>query len=167
MNKVKNEEAPDYSTSKPAWKTAQDRAIKLLNKELQQRDCHHSEGTFTSPEITTAYLRISLAMEEREHFHCLFLNNQHQLLQDRRMFSGTIDGSSVYPREVVKAALEIGAAAVIFAHNHPSGMADPSQADKQITEKLKQALALFDIRVLDHFVIGSGEPYSFAEHGLL
>ncbi|RIZ67494.1 MAG: hypothetical protein D0528_12040, partial [Methylococcales bacterium] len=83
------------------------------------------------------------------------------------LFRGTIDGASVYPREVVKQALHHNAAAVIFAHNHPSGVTEPSQADKQITEKLKKALDLFDIRVLDHFIIGDGEPYSFAEHGLI
>jgi len=83
------------------------------------------------------------------------------------LFRGTIDGASVYPREVVKQALYHNAAAVIFAHNHPSGITEPSPADKQITEKLKQALALFEIRVLDHFIIGDGDPYSFAEHGLL
>jgi DNA repair protein RadC len=83
------------------------------------------------------------------------------------MFRGTIDGASVYPREVAKKALFHNAAAVIFAHNHPSGINEPSQADKLITEKLKQALNLLDIRVLDHFIIGDGQPYSFAEHGLL
>ena len=97
----------------------------------------------------------------------MFLDNQHRVIQLDELFRGTIDGASVYPREVVKQALHHNAAAVIFAHNHPSGVTEPSQADKQITEKLKKALDLFDIRVLDHFIIGDGEPYSFAEHGLI
>ncbi|MDV3242137.1 MAG: hypothetical protein LOY00_10275, partial [Methylocaldum sp.] len=83
------------------------------------------------------------------------------------LFRGTIDGASVYPREVVKKALSFNAAAVIFAHNHPSGIAEPSEADKHITQRLKQALSLIDIRVLDHFIVGDGEAYSFAEHGLI
>jgi DNA replication and repair protein RadC len=83
------------------------------------------------------------------------------------LFRGTIDGASVYPREVVKRALFHNAAAIIFAHNHPSGVNTPSQADKHITNKLQQALMLFDIRVLDHFIIGDGQPYSFSEHGIL
>ena len=100
-------------------------------------------------------------------FACLFLDNQHRVIHLDQLFRGTIDGASVYPREVVKKALHHNAAAVIFAHNHPSGISEPSPADKQITEKLKQALALLDIRVLDHFIIADGQPYSFAEHGLI
>ncbi|CAA9890935.1 protein associated with replication fork, possible DNA repair protein [Candidatus Methylobacter favarea] len=121
----------------------------------------------TSPDATRAYLSAQLRGYSYEVFACLFLDNQHRVIQLDELFRGTIDGASVYPREVVKQALYQNAAAVIFAHNHPSGIAEPSQADKQITEKLKQALALFDIRVLDHFIIGDGQPYSFAEHGLI
>ncbi|WP_428353325.1 RadC family protein [Methyloprofundus sp.] len=121
----------------------------------------------TSPEATRAYLSNQLRHYPHEVFACLFLDNQHHILKFEELFRGTIDGASVYPREVVKKALEHNAAAVIFAHNHPSGISEPSQADKMITEKLKDALALLDIRVLDHFIIGDGSPYSFAEHGLL
>jgi len=121
----------------------------------------------TSPEATRAYLSNQLRGYSFEVFACLFLDNQHHILEFEELFRGTIDGASVYPREVVKKALDHNAAAVIFAHNHPSGIAEPSQADKLITEKLKQALGLMDIRVLDHFIIGDGIPYSFAEHGLL
>ena len=131
-------------------------------KEILQRG-----NALTSPEITKAYLSAQLRGYTYEVFACLFLDNQHRVIQLDELFKGTIDGASVYPREVVKQALHYNAAAVIFAHNHPSGISLPSQADKQITEKLKQALALFDIRVLDHFIIGDGEPYSFAEHGQL
>ena len=121
----------------------------------------------TSPEATRAYLSQQLRHYQHEVFACLFLDNQHHILEFEELFRGTIDSASVYPREVVKKALAHNAAAVIFAHNHPSGISEPSQADKLITDKLKQALALIDIRVLDHFIIGDGQPYSFAEHGLL
>lgn len=121
----------------------------------------------TSPDITRAYLSAQLRGYSYEVFACLFLDNQHRVLQFEELFRGTIDGASVYPREVAKKALSHNAAAVIFAHNHPSGINEPSQADRQITDKLKQALALFDIRVLDHFIVGDGVPYSFAEHGLV
>ena len=131
-------------------------------KEIIQRG-----SALTSPEITRAYLSAQLRGYSYEVFACLFLDNQHRVIQLDELFRGTIDGASVYPREVVKQALYHNAAAVIFAHNHPSGVTEPSQADKQITEKLKKALDLFDIRVLDHFIIGDGEPYSFAEHGLI
>jgi DNA repair protein RadC len=124
-------------------------------------------NALTSPEITRAYLSAQLRGYSYEVFACLFLDNQHRVIQFDELFRGTLDSASVYPREVAKQALLHNSAAVIFAHNHPSGISEPSQADKQITEKLKQALALFDIRVLDHFIIGDGQPYSFAEHGLL
>ena len=124
-------------------------------------------SALTSPEITKAYLSAHLRGYAYEVFACLFLDNQHRVIKFAELFKGTIDGASVYPREVVKQALDHNAAAVIFAHNHPSGITEPSQSDKQITEKLKQALGLFDIRVLDHFIIGDGDPYSFAEHGLV
>lgn len=131
-------------------------------KEILQRG-----SALTSPDMTRAYLSAQLRGYSYEVFACLFLDNQHRVIQLDELFRGTIDGASVYPREVVKQALFHNAAAVIFAHNHPSGIAEPSQADQHITEKLKQALALFDIRVLDHFIIGDGMPYSFAEHGLI
>ncbi|MDD5274941.1 MAG: DNA repair protein RadC [Methylovulum sp.] len=131
-------------------------------KEIIQRG-----SALTSPEITRAYLSAQLRGYSYEVFACLFMDNQHRVIQLDELFRGTIDSASVYPREVVKRALHHNAAAVIFAHNHPSGISEPSQADKQITHKLKDALALFDIRVLDHFIIGDGQPYSFAEHGLL
>lgn len=121
----------------------------------------------TNPQATRAYLSAQLRGYSYEVFACLFLDNQNRIILLEELFRGTIDGASVYPREVAKRALHHNAAAVIFAHNHPSGINEPSQADKQITEKLKQVLVLFDIRVLDHFIIGDGQPYSFAEHGLL
>lgn len=124
-------------------------------------------SVLNSPDATRAYLNAQLKGYSFEVFGCLFLDNQHRVIQWEELFRGTIDSASVYPREVAKRALHHHAAAVIFAHNHPSGINEPSQADKHITDKLKQALGLFDIRVLDHFIIGDGRPYSFAEHGLL
>lgn len=124
-------------------------------------------SALTSPETTRAYLSSQLRGYNHEVFACLFLDNQHRVIRWEELFRGTIDGTSVYPREVAKQALQHHAAAVIFAHNHPSGINEPSQADRLITDKLKQALALFDIRVLDHFIVGDGAPYSFAEHGLI
>jgi DNA repair protein RadC len=124
-------------------------------------------NALTSPDITRAYLSAQLRGYSYEVFACLFLDNQHRVLQWEELFRGTIDGTSVYPREVAKRALFHHAAAVIFAHNHPSGVSEPSQADRAITDKLKQALGLFDIRVLDHFIVGDGAPFSFAEHGLI
>lgn len=124
-------------------------------------------NALTNPDITRAYLSSQLRGYSYEVFACLFLDNQHRVLQWEELFRGTIDGASVYPREVAKRALFHHAAAVIFAHNHPSGINEPSQADRAITDKLKQALALFDIRVLDHFIIGDGPAFSFAEHGLI
>lgn len=121
----------------------------------------------TSPDVTRSFLTAHLREYDHEVFACLFLDNRHRIIEFEKLFTGTIDGASVYPRVVVKKALAHNAAAVIFAHNHPSGIAEPSQADRQITQKLAQSLALLDIRVLDHFVIGDGEAYSFAEHGLI
>ena len=119
-----------------------------------------------SPEETRQYLRAELQSYPHEVFACLFLDNRHRVISFDKMFYGTIDGASVYPREVVKLALKKNAAAVIFAHNHPSGVAEPSRSDEQITQRLKQALEVVDIRVLDHMVIGD-EVVSFAERGLL
>lgn len=125
------------------------------------------EDSFTDPEVVRAYLKAQLRGYDHEVFACLFLDSKNGLIKLEELFRGTIDGASVYPREVAKKALFYNAASVIFAHNHPSGDTQPSQADKNITEKLKQGLSLFDIRVLDHFIIGNGRPYSFAENGFL
>lgn len=119
----------------------------------------------TSPQQTKLYLSSLLRDRQREAFYLLFLDNQHRVIRDEVLFEGTIDAASVYPREVVKRALHHNAAAVILAHNHPSGIAEPSQADRRITVRLKDALGLVDIRVLDHFVVGDGDVVSFAERG--
>ena len=120
-----------------------------------------------SPADTEIYLLGRLRHLDHELFCCLYLDNRHRVLAFNEMFRGTIDGTSVYPREVVKEALRINAAAVILAHNHPSGVAEPSQADERITRRLKSALELVDIRLLDHLIIGGGEATSLAARGLL
>ncbi|MDC5822009.1 RadC family protein [Vibrio europaeus] len=119
----------------------------------------------TSPEQTKLYLSGLLRDKQREEFFVLFLDNQHRVICGEPLFQGTIDAASVYPREVVKRALEHNSAALILAHNHPSGFAEPSQSDRRITRRISDALALVDIRVLDHFVVGDGEIVSFAERG--
>tara|TARA_R110002110_G_scaffold205066_7_gene416989 strand:- start:109632 stop:110306 length:675 start_codon:yes stop_codon:yes gene_type:complete len=121
----------------------------------------------SSPAATQRFLQHHLGGHKREVFTCIFLDSQHQVLRCEDLFFGTLDGAAVYPREVAVRALQYGAAAVIFAHNHPSGTIDPSAADKRITERLCAALGLLDIRVLDHIIIGRGQAFSFAEQGLL
>lgn len=147
-------------------KYAQSQAVlemsrRYLGEEIKGRDL------LTSPEATRAYLKTQLHHHAREVFACLFLDNRHRVIRYEELFQGTIDGASVHPREVVRRALEVNAAAVIFAHNHPSGVTEPSQADLRITQRLKDALALVDVRVLDHLIIGEGDAASLAEQGLL
>ncbi len=113
------------------------------------------------------YLTAQLRHQPHEIFAALFLDNQHRLIKYEALFNGTIDGASVWPREVVKKVLGYNAAAVIFAHNHPSGVAEPSRADRDITRRLVDALALVDVRVLDHLIVGEGGIVSFAERGLI
>ncbi len=123
--------------------------------------------TLSNPETTQAYLIAKLRDYPYEVFACLFLDNRNRVVQMVELFRGTIDSASIYPRQVVQQAIHYNAAAVIFAHNHPSGFLEPSQADRDITIKLKQALDLLDIRVLDHFILGNGKPFSFAKNGLI
>jgi len=120
-----------------------------------------------SPADTQAFLLAELATEPNEVFCCLYLDNRHRVIKFDRAFHGTIDGTSVYPRVIVKRALELNSAAVIFSHQHPSGVAEPSQADERITQRLKSALELVDIRVLDHLIIGGDTVVSLASRGLL
>lgn len=134
-------------------------AKRYLSETLKRGDA------LTSPEQTKLYLSGVLRDKQREEFYVLFLDNQHRVIRGESLFQGTIDAASVYPREVVKRALELNAAALILAHNHPSGVAEPSQSDRRITRRISDALALVDIRVLDHFVIGDVDIVSFAERG--
>ncbi|PKQ75452.1 hypothetical protein AOX56_19635 [Aeromonas sobria] len=130
--------------------------------ELLQRG-----DALSSPQLTRDYLQAQLRDRPREVFALLLLDNQHRVIQFVELFYGTIDSASVWPREIVQIALKHNAAAVILAHNHPSGVAEPSRADRQITDRITAALALIDIRVLDHLVIGDGITVSFAERGWL
>lgn len=140
----------------------------IIQLALNLLAARHAPGSnLTNPADTTSYLRIKFADYKNEVFCAIFLDNRHRVLTFEEMFQGTVDGASVHPRVVVQRALELNAVAVIFAHNHPSGIAEPSRADEQITQRLKDALALVDVRVLDHIVVGVTETSSFAERGLL
>lgn len=127
----------------------------------------HQGTALTSSKATRDYLTSELRGESREIFAVMFLDNQHKILKFKRLFFGTIDAAAVYPRVVVEQALKQQAAAVILAHNHPSGVAEASIADKQITIRLEKALSLIDIKVLDHIIVAGNQCYSFAEHGEL
>ena len=137
------------------------RALRILDARLRDAPILSAPGTVRD------FLRLKLQEREHEVFVCVFLDAQHRVLAVEELFRGTLTQTSVYPREVVKTALRHNAAALIFAHNHPSGLAEPSRADELLTQALKQALALVDVKVLDHFVVGSGGALSFAERGLL
>lgn len=137
-------------------------ALTLLEGQLREPG-----ESFTSSHALRDWLRLQLATQEREEFTALFLDNQHRLIAHETLFTGTINHTQVHPREIVKAALQHNAAAVVVAHNHPSGYAEPSQDDRNITGRIHEALALVDIRLLDHMVIGGMEIVSFAERGWL
>ena len=136
-------------------------ALKILSGRVVQ-SC-----ALSNPKATREYLAVRFGGIEHEVFACLYLDNRNRVMACKELFRGTIDGSSVHPREVVKEALAHNAAAVILVHNHPSGVAEPSHADELITRRLKQSLSLVDIRVLDHLIVGDATVESFAERGLL
>lgn len=151
----------DYDLTLPtAAKQILEKAAEIL------ADTYLRGDTYSNPDKVKEYLRFKIGGLERETFAVMLLDNQNRLIDYVELFYGTIDAANIYPREVVKLALKENAAAVILAHNHPSGIAEPSQADKHITERLKQALALVDTRILDHIIIGE-DSVSFAERGLL
>ena len=141
-------------------------ALKILEKRMYYRviDPHIK---FNSPEVVRNFLTLKLAEREHEIFAVLFLNNRHQIIAYEEMFRGTLDGASVHPREVLKTALLHNAAAVILVHNHPSGLPTISRADRAVTQRIKEALALIEIRVLDHFIVAGTTITSFAEQGEL
>lgn len=153
------EGAPNCSHQKLA--AARELVERWLAEELA------SAVSLSGPALVTEYLQVLFAGQQFESFVTLFLNVQNRLIAAEEMFRGTLTHSAVYPREIVKRALELNAAGAIFAHNHPSGLSEPSAADIQLTEHLKKALALVDIRVVDHFVIAGSTSASFAERGLL
>ena len=140
-------------------------ALEIARRSMDER---LKEGAaLSSPGAVRDYLRLLLCSRQHEVFVCLWLDAQHKVIAAEEAFRGTLTQTSVYPREIVKAALAANAAAVIFAHNHPSGVAQPSRADEMLTRSLKEALALVDVRVLDHFIVAGHQTLSFAERGLL
>lgn len=141
-------------------------ARELLRRALEE-DFEESSDSLSSPGSVRDYLRLFLGGQEFESFVALWLDAQHRMIAGMELFRGTLTQTSVYPREVVKKGLQLNAAAVIFAHNHPSGVAEPSQSDRMLTDALKQALSLVDIRVLDHFIVADITVMSFAERGLI
>ena len=164
LSMVMNESAAQYDVQPKV-------SIKLqVAKELFRRSLLEplrKRNTLSSPAMVRDFLRITLEERDYEVFMVLFLDSQNHVIDCEEMFRGTLTQTSVYPREIVKRCLIHNAAAVIFAHNHPSGVAEPSRADETLTTTLKRALALVDVKVLDHFVVGSGSVLSFAERGLL
>ena len=137
--------------------------LEMARRHLAER--LKRDSALESPQAVRDYLKAQLRHEHHEVFGCLFLDSKHRVLAYEALFRGTIDGASVYPRQVVKRALAHNAAALILTHNHPSGVTEPSQADRVLTERIKDAMALVDVRVLDHFIVGDGEPLSMAERG--
>jgi DNA repair protein RadC len=140
-------------------------SIEIARRHL--REPLRTSSALTAPDCTRKFLLAQLRDRPYEVFCGLFLDNRHRLLAFEEIFRGTIDGASVHPREIVRLTLLYGAASVIVAHNHPSGVAEPSQADEGVTRRLRQALALIDVRLLDHLIVGDGRCFSFSEHGLL
>jgi len=145
---------------------SENEVIAAAVKFMEERATYKGDP-LSSPAQSRKILQLMIGDRESEVFTVLFLDSQHHLIKSEEMFRGTIDGSAVYPREVVKSALSFNAAAVIFGHNHPSGVVEPSAADKRITERLTNALALIDVKVLDHLIVAPDTSYSFAEAGLM
>lgn len=161
---VRSEAAPTYGNSEPSVEAENAliaQAMSILDGRIKGGDA------LSDPAVAGRYLKLRLQPNEREVFAALFLDTRHQVLAYEELFLGSVDGAEVHPREVVKAALRANAAAVIVGHNHPSGSANPSSADRVVTTRLKQALALVDVRLLDHFVVGVGEPVSMAARGMV
>lgn len=163
--KINSESSAAYSAKRNDDTSIIEQAIKLIQSKLKTPG-----EALTSPDLVRKYLVLHMAQLENEHFSMILLDNQHKVIGFENIFQGTIDGSSVYPREVVKTVLEHNAAAVILAHNHPSGNPEPSSADISITKRLQESLALIDVRILDHIIVGGCSQIrtvSFAERGLI
>lgn len=152
-----------YVTRRPL---TEDQIVRAA-KRLLERRLLKDRPRLASPTMAADFLIVALAGRDREVFGCLLLDSQHRPLCFEELFWGTIDGAQVHPREVVKSALAHGAGAAILAHNHPSGLLNPSAADRRLTEGLTAALGLIGVRVLDHFIVGGGKAFSFAQHGLM
>lgn len=163
---MKNEDAPTY-TPRNLTDTISEGEVLAKALEILKNRLRKPGEAMTSPQSVKDYLTIKLAELEHEVFFTLWLDGQHRVIQFGSMFRGTMNQTSVYPREVVKEALRLNAGAVIFAHNHPSGMPEPSRADEMLTKTLQEALALVDVKVLDHIIVGGTHTVSFAERGLI
>lgn len=138
------------------------RALKILESRMT-----YESNSFSSPDDTKNYLRLKIGNKEREIFSVLYLSNRHQLISYEELFMGTIDGTSIHVREIVKLGLVLNAAAIVCAHNHPSGICEPSKADESITQRIKEACGLMDIRLLDHLIVSATDSVSLAERGLI
>ncbi|MFV8908178.1 DNA repair protein RadC [Serratia fonticola] len=154
--------SPTVAEMSPGEQRTIRRALNLLAKQLREPGV-----AFTSTAVTRDWLRLNLTGLEREVFVVLWLDNQNRLLAQETLFTGTINSTTVHPRELVKSAMKHNAASAVLAHNHPSQLAEPSQADRQITDRIKTALELVDVRVLDHLIVGGMDIVSFAERGWL
>ncbi len=163
--KIPSEKQRRTNLTEPQNRDSDDKLIEQALAILSRRIC--TTNALTTPCAVRDYLRLLLAGREHEVFVVVLLNAQNRVLSCQELFRGTLTQTSVYPREVVKVALAANAGAVIFAHNHPSGVSEPSRADEMLTQQLKSALALVDVKVLDHFIVAGGECMSFAERGLL
>lgn len=164
--KVESENTPVYALPKYGTNDDDDEHIAESLRRLSMR-LRTPGRAFSSPSDVKDFLVLTLAERQREHFCVMFLDAQHCLIEFEELFAGTVNQTSVYPREVVKRTLALNASAVVLAHNHPSGSAEPSRADEFLTQTLKSALALVDVRVLDHVIVGGTKTVSFAERGLL
>jgi len=163
---MKNEDSPTYATRNQMDIISEGEVLAKALQIIESRLRKPGEA-MSSPQVVKDYLTIKLAELEHEVFAALFLDGQHRVIRYTEMFRGTLTQTSVYPREVAKEALRINAGAVIFAHNHPSGMAEPSREDEALTKTLKDALALVEVKVLDHIIVGGTTTVSFAERGLV
>jgi DNA repair protein RadC len=167
LNLYDNQGVSENSSTSRAFQTKCDDLIVARALAIVERRLSIAGAVLNSPSTVRDYLTLTIAGHEHEVFMVVFLNAQHQVIHTEQMFRGTLTQTSVYPREVVKRSLALNASAVIFAHNHPSGVGDPSQSDRLLTDALKHALSLVDVRVLDHFIIAGISTFSFAERGLL
>ncbi|MEO7928115.1 MAG: DNA repair protein RadC [Gallionella sp.] len=152
---------PEKGKTHPKCAVARELVKRLLHEDLQRGDALNSPGAVRD------YLKLMMNGLEHEVFMVIFMDTKHRVISIEEMFRGTLNQTSVYPREVVKRALALNCAALIFAHNHPSGSPEPSQSDQLLTDALKQALSLVDVRVLDHFIVAGNQTLSFAERGLI
>ena len=162
MDEIRSEDVPQlYGEPTEHEKAAILNALRIIDARFTR------DRALISPRDSADYMKLKLGSYPYEAFACLFLDNRHRVLAFEELFRGTLDGASVHPREVMRACLRYNAAAVIFAHNHPSGVSEPSAADRAITIQLRDALGLIGTRVLDHLVVGAGEPTSMAARGLI